>query len=109
MRLARGMAKALLIFIVLCEVGVVWQLWRHGPPMEMAVTSDKVKETGELSFKMVRVPLRAEDYLVLGVVLALQASLVGFLWWSGRKIALVNRESGTGSEEYQTVHKDSRT
>ena len=86
MRLARGMAKALLIFIVLCEVGVAWQLWRYGPPMDMVVTSDKAKETGELSFKMVRVSLRAEDYLTIIVVIVLQVALVVFLLWSRRKI-----------------------
>ena len=87
MRWARRAAEVLLILIVLCETGVAWQLWRHGPPMEMVVTSDKVKETGELSFKMVRVPLSASDYVVFAVVIALQVALVWFLWWSRRKIA----------------------
>ncbi|HTW81421.1 MAG TPA: hypothetical protein VME23_17880 [Terracidiphilus sp.] len=86
------MAKALLIFIVLCEAGVAWQLWRYGPPTEMVVTSDKVKETGELSFKMVRVPPSASDWTILAAVIALQVTLIGFLWWSRRKIALGNRE-----------------
>ena len=76
-----------MILIVLCEAGGAWQLWRHGPPMEMVVTSDKIKETGEVSFRMVRVPLRAEDYLTIIVVIALQAALVIFLWWPRRKIA----------------------
>jgi hypothetical protein len=85
MRLARLAAKVLLILIVLCETGVAWRLWRHGPPMEMVITSDKVKEAGESSFKMVRIPLRAEDYLTIIGVIALQVALVIFLWWSKRR------------------------
>lgn len=87
MRLARGVAKALLTFMVLCEIGVAWQLWRHGPPMKMVVVSDRVKEAGELSFKMVRVPPSASDWAILAAVIALQIALVGFLWWSRRRIA----------------------
>lgn len=87
MRLARGIAEALLIFIVLCEIGVVWELWRHGPPMKVVVISDRVKEAGELSFKLVRVPPSASDWTILAGVIALQVALVGFLWWSRRRIA----------------------
>jgi hypothetical protein len=87
MQLARRAAKVLMILIVLCETGVAWQLWRHGPPMEMVVTSDKVKETGELSFRMVRIPLSASDWTTLAVAIVLQVALVGFLWWSNRRIA----------------------
>jgi hypothetical protein len=57
--------------------------------MEMVATSDTVKETGELSFKMVRIPLSASDWAVLVAVIALQVALAGFLWWSRRKIARV--------------------
>jgi hypothetical protein len=87
MRLARSVAKALLIYIVLCEIGVAWQLWRHGPPMKMVVVSDRVKEAGELSFKMVRVPPSASDWTILAAVIALQVALIGFLWLSRRRIA----------------------
>ena len=87
MRLARLAAKVLLTLIVLCEMGVVWRLWRHGPPMEMVITSDRVKEAGELSFKMVRVPVSASDWTILVAVIGLQVALVWFLWWSRRKIA----------------------
>ena len=79
-QLAREAGKALLILIVLCETGVAWQLWRHGPPMEMVAT-------GEQSFRMVRIPLSASDWMMLMAVIALQVALVGFLWWSRRKIA----------------------
>jgi hypothetical protein len=79
MQLARLAAKVLLSLIVLCETGVAWQLWRHGPPMNM--------EAGELGFKMVRVPLSASDWTILAAVIALQVALVGFLWWSRRIIA----------------------
>ena len=87
MRLARQTAKALLILIVHCETGVAWQLWRHGPPMEMVVVSDRVKEAGELSFKMVRVPPSASDWTKLAVVIALQVALIGFLWLPRHRIA----------------------
>ena len=87
MQLARLVAKVLLTFIVLCETGVAWRLWRHGPPMEMVITSDRVKEAGELSFKMVRVPVSASDWTILVAVIGLQVALVWFLWWSRRKIA----------------------
>lgn len=87
MRLVRSVVKVLLILIVFCETGVAWQFWRHGPPMEMVVTSDKVKEAGELSFKMIRVPVSAGDWTILVAVIALQIALIGFLGWSGRRIA----------------------
>jgi len=87
MRLARLAAKVLLTLIVLCEMGVAWRLWRHGPPMEMVITSDRVKEAGELSFKMVRVPVSASDWTILVAVIGLQVALVWFLWWSRRKNA----------------------
>jgi hypothetical protein len=87
MRLARLAAKVLLTLIVLCETGVAWRLWRHGPPMEMVITSDRVKEAGELSFKMVRVQPSASDWTILVAVIALQVTLVVFLWRSRRKIA----------------------
>ena len=87
MRLARWVAKTLLILIVLCEIEFAWHLWRHGPPMEMVVTSDKVRETGEVSFKMVRIPISASDWTMLVTVIALQIALIGFLWWSSSKIA----------------------
>jgi hypothetical protein len=77
MRLARLAAKVLLILIVLCETGVAWRLWRHGPPMEMVAT-------GEQLFKWVRIPLSASDWTMLMVVIALQVALVVFLWWSRR-------------------------
>ena len=80
MQLARQAAKALLISIVLCETGVAWQLWRHGPPMEMVAT-------GEQLFKWVRIPMSASDWTTLLAVIALQVALVVFLWWSRRKIA----------------------
>lgn len=86
MRLARGIATALLLIIVLCEIGVAWQLWRHGPPMEAVVVSDRVKEAGEVSFKLVRVPPSTSDWTILASVIALQVALVGFLWWSRRRI-----------------------
>lgn len=86
MRLARQTAKALLILIVLCETAVAWQLWRHGPPMQMVVVSDRVKEAGELSFKMVRVPPSASDWTILAAVIALQVALIGFLRWFRRRI-----------------------
>ena len=87
MRRIRFAAKVLLTLIVLCETGVAWRLWRHGPPMEMVVTSDRVKEAGELSFKMVRVPPSASDWAILVVVIGLQVALVWFIWWSKRKNA----------------------
>jgi hypothetical protein len=55
--------------------------------MEMVITSDRVKEAGELSFKMVRVPVSASDWTILVAVIGLQVALVWFLWWSRRKIA----------------------
>jgi len=79
-QLAREAAKALLILVVLCETGVAWRLWRHGPPMEMVAT-------GEQLFKWVRIPLSASDWTIFAAVIALQVALVGFLWWSRRKIA----------------------
>lgn len=87
MQLARFSTKVLLTFIVLCEAGAAWQLWRHGPPMQMVVTSDKLKEAGELSFKWVRVPMSVSDWMIFAAVIASQVALIGFLWWSGRKIS----------------------
>jgi hypothetical protein len=55
--------------------------------MEMVVTSDRVKEAGELSFKMVRVSPSASDWAILVVVIGLQVALVWFIWWSKRRIA----------------------
>lgn len=55
--------------------------------MDMVVTSDKVRETGELSFKMVRVSPSASDWTILVTAIALQVALVVFLWWSRSKIA----------------------
>jgi hypothetical protein len=78
MQLARLAAKVLLTFIVLCETGVAWRLWRHGPPMELVTT-------GEQLFKWVRIPLSASDWTLLAAVIALQVALVAFLWWSRRK------------------------
>jgi hypothetical protein len=80
MQLARQAAKALLIFIVLCEIGVAWRLWRHGPPMEVVAT-------GEQLFKWVRIPMSASDWMIFAAVIALQVALVGFLCWSRRKPA----------------------
>jgi len=87
MRRIRFAAKVLLTLIVLCETVVAWRLWRHGPPMEMVVTSDRVKEAGELSFKMVRVSPSASDWAILVVVVGLQVALLWFIWWSRRKVA----------------------
>ena len=87
MRLARGIATGLLIFIVLCEIGLAWQLWRHGLPMRMVVTSDRPKEAGEVSFKWVRILPSASDWTILAAVIAMQVALIGFLWWSSRRIA----------------------
>ncbi len=57
MQLARLAAKVLLTFIVLCETGVAWRLWRHGPPMELVTT-------GEQLFKWVRSPPSASDWTI---------------------------------------------
>ena len=80
MQLTRFAAKVLLTLIVLCETGVAWRLWRHGPPMEMVTT-------GEELFKWVRIPLSASGWAMFAAVIALQVALVVFLWWSRRKIA----------------------
>jgi hypothetical protein len=80
MRWARRAAEVLLILIVLCETGVAWQLWRHGPPMEMVATGNQL-------FKWVRIPLSASDWRIFVTTIALQVALVWFLWWSRRKIA----------------------
>jgi hypothetical protein len=80
MQLARLAAKVLLTLVVLCETGVAWRLWRHGPPMEMV-------PTGEQSFKVVRIPLSASDWTIFAAVIALQVALVVFLWRSRRKVA----------------------
>jgi hypothetical protein len=85
MWVARRAAKALLILIVLCEMGVAWQLWRHGP--QMMATDVRETGSGEVSFRMVPVPPSHSDYLVLAVVIAVQVALIWFLWWSKRKIA----------------------
>ena len=77
--MARGAAKVLLALIVLCETGIAWRLWRYGPPMEMVTT-------GEQLFKWVRIPLSASDWTILAAVIALQVALIGFLWWSRRRI-----------------------
>ena len=69
MRPVRFAAKFPLILIVLCAALVAWELWIHGPPMDMVVTSDKVKETGELSLKVVRVPVSASDWTMLVAVI----------------------------------------
>lgn len=79
MRLVRQTAKALLILIVLCETGVAWHLWRHGPPMKMVAT-------GEQLFKWVRIPMSASDWMIIPAVIALQVALIGFLWRSRRRI-----------------------
>ena len=55
--------------------------------MDVVVISDRIKEAGELLFKMVRVPLSPSDWTILVVVIALQVALIGFLWWSRRRIA----------------------
>jgi hypothetical protein len=77
--------KVLLSILVLLDSYSAWQLWRHGPPM---VTTD-IREIipGEVTFKMTPAPLGPYDYLVLVFVIVLQVALVGFLWWSRRKIA----------------------
>lgn len=80
MQLARFVAKVLLALIVICETGVAWRLWRHGPPMEVVAS-------GEQLFKWVRIPMSASDWTILVVVIALQVVLIGFLWWSRRRIA----------------------
>ena len=92
MRLARQSAKALLILIVLCETMFAWELWLHGPPM--VVSDEKVTKAGEYSFKVARAPLIAEDWTVLVSVIVLQVALVGFLWWSRRKIARLKSDKG---------------
>jgi hypothetical protein len=89
MRLVRWFAKVLLSILVLCDAYSALQLWKHGPRMMM--TDEKVTKAGELSFKVVRVPLSAQDYLLIVFVVALQVALVWFLWWSRRKVAPVLR------------------
>ena len=82
MQRVRLAAKVLLTLIVLCEAGVAWRLWRHGPPMEMVTT-------GEQLFKWVRIPLSASDWSIFAAVIALQVALAVFLWWSRGKICSV--------------------
>jgi hypothetical protein len=85
MRFARRVVKVLLSILVLCEMYVAWQLWRYGLPTE--VTDVRETKPGEISFRLTPAPVSARDYLVLVVVIVLQVALVGFLWWSRRKIA----------------------
>ncbi len=63
-----------------------------GPPIDMVVTSDKVKETGELSIKMVPVSLSTSDWMMLVAVIALQVALVVFLWCPGARSLPVVRK-----------------
>ena len=85
MRLIRLAAKVLLCILVLCDAYSALQLWKHGPRLMMA--DEKITKAGELSFKIARVPLSAQDYLLIVFVVALQVALIWFLWWSRRKIA----------------------
>jgi hypothetical protein len=85
MRLARRVAKVLLIILVLFDSFSAWQLWRHGLPM---VTTGPVEtRPGEVSFRMTPAPLSPLDYVVLVPMVALPVALVGFLWWSKTKIS----------------------
>lgn len=85
MRMARRTVKALLCILVLCELYVAWQLWRHGLPM--LATGVQETKPGEVSFGVSHAPISAQDWLVLVLVLAIQIALVWFLWWSRRRAA----------------------
>jgi hypothetical protein len=84
MRLIRWAAKFLLSILILCDAYSALQLWKHGPRLMM--TDEKITKAGELSFKIARVPLNAQDYLLIVFVVALQVALIWFLWCSRRKI-----------------------
>jgi hypothetical protein len=60
--------------------------------MEWVATLAKISETGKISWKMVRVPLSASDWTILVAVIALQVALIGFLWWSRRRITQGDKE-----------------
>jgi uncharacterized membrane protein (UPF0182 family) len=85
MRLARRLTMAFLTVILLCEAWFTWVLWVHGGPM--LVRDERVTKSGEYSFKVAQAPIGASDWAELAVVISLQVALVGFLWWSKRKIA----------------------
>lgn len=84
MRLICWAAKFLLSILILCDAYSALQLWKHGPRLMM--TDEKITKAGELSFKIARVPLSAQDYLLIVFVVAMQVALIWFLWWSRRKI-----------------------
>jgi hypothetical protein len=85
MKVARQMAKAFLVLFFLFDALIAWQLWRHGPPMVM---SDwKEIKPGEVSFRMAKAPVAAHDYIALTIAVTLHVALLGFLWWSGKRIA----------------------
>lgn len=92
MRLARSIAKALLVFCFLLDSGIAWQLWRYGPPM--VATDVREIKPGEVSFRMTRLPLSHSDYFALIIMIALHAILITFLWRSRRKIIQEQRQSG---------------
>jgi hypothetical protein len=70
--------------MVLIDALCAWELWRHGSPI--MISEEEVKR-GEASFRMTQAPLGAHDGAALIVLITLQVALVGFLWWSRRKIA----------------------
>ena len=83
----RQIAKTLLISLVVLELLVCWELWRHGPPT--AVTDFKEIGPGEISFRMKPTAPSPLDYGVLTAVIAVQAASAGFLWRTGR---IANRD-----------------
>jgi len=52
----------------------------------MVATGVTDTKSGEAAFRMTPAPISVHDYLVLVFVIALQVLLVGFLWWSRRRI-----------------------
>jgi hypothetical protein len=93
MRLVRWFAKFLMSILILLDAYSALQLWAYGPPT--MTIDEKLTKAGELSFKIVRVPMSAQDYLLLVFVIVLHVALVWFLWWSKRRIAPMLRQNSS--------------
>lgn len=75
-RFFRSIAKALLVWLLLFDAGLIWHFWRYGPLVEYI---GKDVGPGSVSFSVKRIPPAAEDWVCLLILIAAHVVLISFL------------------------------
>ena len=83
MRWFMWLAKGALLLLVLVDSLVVYERWKYGSMI--VATNTTTVGPGETAFKIGKVPLSTQDWMVLGSLILAHILVIWLIWWFRHK------------------------